>query len=65
MLSPYEIATLILVKDAPAPFNLDPSDLNILLEHRLVTREPRPSGRACPRLTQRGQVVLKAVGRSG
>lgn len=31
MLSPHEIATLILVKDAPDPFDLDPSDLDTLV----------------------------------
>ncbi|WP_354687522.1 hypothetical protein [Cupriavidus necator] len=65
MLSPHEIATLILVKDAPAPLDLDPSDLDTLLERQLVMLEARPSGQACPRLTQRGRFVLKAVGRSG
>ncbi len=65
MLSPHEIATLILVKDAPALFDLDPADLDTLLARQLVMLEPRPAGQACPRLTQRGHVVLEAVGHAG
>lgn len=64
MLSPHEIATLMLVKNAPDPVELDPSDLDALLERQFVTLEERPSGQACPRLTHRGDFVLKAVGRS-
>jgi hypothetical protein len=63
--SPHEIATLILVKDAPKPFDPDPADLESLLEHQLVTLEKPSSGQACPLLTHRGHFVLKAVGRSG
>ncbi|XYJ92469.1 Preprotein translocase subunit SecA (plasmid) [Cupriavidus necator] len=63
MLSPHEIAALILVKDAPNPEELDPMAIDTLLAHRYVTLENRPSGQACPRLTQRGDSLLKAVGR--
>ncbi|CAG9186235.1 hypothetical protein [Cupriavidus pinatubonensis] len=63
MLSPHEIAALILVKETPVPFDLDPADLDALLEHQLVTLEKCPSGHACPRLTYGGDSVLKAVGR--
>ncbi|MFC4522599.1 hypothetical protein [Cupriavidus pinatubonensis] len=64
MLSPHEIAALILVKEAPAPVDLDPADLDTLLEHQLVTLEKRPSDHARPRLTQRGDSLLKAVSRN-
>ncbi|WP_439673176.1 hypothetical protein [Cupriavidus necator] len=63
VLSPHEIAALILVKDAPNPEELDPMAIDTLLAHRYVTLENRPSGQACPRLTQRGDSLLKAVGR--
>lgn len=63
MLSPHEIAALILVKDAPNPEDLDPEAIDMLLTHQFVTLENRPSGQVCPRLTQRGDSLLKAVGR--
>ncbi len=62
MLSHHEIATLILVNNAPNPLGLDPADLDAL-ERELVTLEKRHSGRTCPRLTHRGQSVLAAVER--
>ncbi|WP_432263419.1 hypothetical protein [Cupriavidus sp. TMH.W2] len=63
MLSPHEIAALILIKEAPNPEELDPVAIDTLLAHHFVTLESRPSGQACPRLTQRGDSLLKAVGR--
>jgi hypothetical protein len=63
MLSHHEIATLILVDNTPIPLELDPADLDTLVERQLVTLEKRPSGRTCPRLTYHGQSVLKAVHR--
>ncbi|WP_367395224.1 hypothetical protein [Cupriavidus sp. Agwp_2] len=62
MLSHHEIATLILVKGTQDPLELDPADLDTLLEHEFVALEERPSGQACPRLTQLGHAILKAVG---
>ncbi len=62
MLSHHEIATLILVKDAQDPRELDPADLDTLLEHEFVALEKRPSGQASPRITHRGHSILKAVG---
>ncbi|MGH8521485.1 MAG: hypothetical protein ACREYA_34905 [Cupriavidus necator] len=63
MLSHHEIATLILVKDAQEPLELDTADLDTLLERELVALEKRPSGPACPRITHRGHSILQAVGR--
>lgn len=65
MLSPHEIATLILVKDCPDPFCLDPTAIDALVGQQLVTIEKGSSGQASPRLTHRGQSILKAVGRRG
>ncbi|MFS8978251.1 hypothetical protein PO002_27720 [Cupriavidus necator] len=62
MLSHHEFAKLILVKDAQRPLELDRADLDTLLEHEFVALEKRPSGQECPRITQRGRSILKAVG---
>lgn len=63
MLSPHEFATLLLVKDAPYPVELDCADLAALVEHQLVTLEQRASDHQCPRITSNGHSLLKAVGR--
>ncbi|MGH8789968.1 MAG: hypothetical protein ACREYA_33465 [Cupriavidus necator] len=63
MLSPHEIATLILLKAAPDPVDLDPVDLDALLDRQFVTLEKHPSGQACPRITPRGHSILTVVGR--
>ncbi|KAI3600629.1 hypothetical protein D8I24_4387 [Cupriavidus necator H850] len=39
MLSPHEIAALLLLGDAPDIHDLDPEQLDALLEHKLVTME--------------------------
>jgi hypothetical protein len=64
MLSPHEIAALILVKGSPMPVDLDPADLDTLLEQQLVELEQRPYGRTCPQLTHRGDFLLNAVTRN-
>jgi hypothetical protein len=63
VLSPHEIAALILVKEAPNPEELDPVAIDTLLTHQFVTLENRPSGQASPRLTHRGDVLVKTVWR--
>lgn len=63
MLSPHEIATLMLVKDYADGVELDLADLDTLLERQLVTLEKRNSGQNRPRITHRGHSILKAVGR--
>ncbi|MGX6566664.1 hypothetical protein [Cupriavidus necator] len=63
MLSHHEIATLMLVQDAQHSKGLDPADLDTLLERQFVRLEARPSGQTHPRITQRGQFLLKAFGR--
>ncbi|WP_455289231.1 hypothetical protein [Cupriavidus necator] len=63
MLSPHEIAKLLLLQDAKEFDELDPADLGALVERQLVTLEKRPSGHVCPRLTSRGDALLKAVSR--
>lgn len=63
MLSHHEIAPLILVNRTPYPQELDPADLDTLVEREFITLEKRPSGRTWPRLTHRGQSILAAVER--
>lgn len=64
MLSPHEIATLLLVKGSPMPLvDLDPTDLASLLEQELIQLDVESYGRTCPRLTGLGDTLLKAVTR--
>ncbi|EIN00949.1 hypothetical protein WQE_11486 [Paraburkholderia hospita] len=63
MLSPREFASLMLLKDAADPMSLDSADLEALLECQHVTLEPLASGLQRPRVTDDGQLFLKAVAR--
>jgi hypothetical protein len=64
MLSPHEIAALLLLDDASEIHDLDPEQLDALLEHKLVTMEyGHNSGNALPRLTSQGHSMLDAVRR--
>jgi len=63
MLSPHEIATLILLRDARSPYDLDPLDLDALMQHQLIALESCPYGHLRPRITDRGTSLLKAVDR--
>lgn len=63
MLSPHEFATLMLLKDAPDPIDLDRADVEALLEHQLITLEKPTSGQRRPLITMNGDSVLKAAAR--
>lgn len=63
MLSPHEFATLMLLKDAPDPMNLDLANLQALLERQLVTLEQLASGQQRPLITDDGRLFLKAAAR--
>jgi hypothetical protein len=63
MLSPHEVATLILVKDGPDHAVLDRADLDSLLEHQLIKLEELAFGSRRPCITARGGVVLSAIAR--
>ncbi|HEY1998306.1 hypothetical protein [Paraburkholderia sp.] len=63
MLSPHEFATLMLVKDATSPLQVDHADLNALLERQLVSVEQSASGYVLLRLTHLGQAFLKFAAR--
>lgn len=63
MLSPHEFATLMLLKDAPDPIDLDRADLEALLERQLITLEQPAHGQQRPLVTINGHSVLKAAER--
>lgn len=66
MLSPHELATLLLIHDGRAiddPRELDPIDLNALVAKELVSLEPTEDFPYSPRITCHGQSMLRAMGR--
>ncbi|WP_455153143.1 hypothetical protein [Cupriavidus basilensis] len=63
MLSLHEVATLMLVKEAPDQTELDQADLDALLEHQLVSLERPASGDRRPCITAKGGAVLQAIAR--
>ncbi|WP_296652751.1 hypothetical protein [Paraburkholderia sp.] len=64
MLSPHELATLMLVKDAPEWMEADRLELGVLRELDLIAIEPPEAGLPIPRLTPRGDAVLRAIARA-
>ena len=60
MLSPHEIATLLLIESAANARNIDPADLEALVHQELVRLEDRAPGQLLPRLTSQGQNLLQA-----
>ncbi|MCG5078303.1 hypothetical protein [Paraburkholderia tagetis] len=63
MLSAHEIATLMLVKDAPERMDVDRMELWALRELQLVEMEPPEAGLPMARVTPRGDAVLRAIAR--
>ena len=63
MLSPHEIAALMLLETNQNSNNLDLEDLGALCERQLVSLEKLASGYAHVRLTQQGRSILRSVGR--
>ena len=64
MLSPHEIAALLLLGDAQEIDDIEPEHLDSLLAHKLVTLEQgHDTNNAYPRLTKQGHSVLEAVRR--
>lgn len=63
MLSPHEIATLMLVRHSPDQIDMNRTELDTLLERRLVALEPRTEGHRRLALTKAGRRLLEAVGR--
>ncbi|WP_233888729.1 hypothetical protein [Paraburkholderia flagellata] len=64
MLSPHELATLILVKAAPERMEADRLELGALRELELIALEPPEAGTPTPRVTPRGDAVLRAIARA-
>jgi hypothetical protein len=64
MLSPHELATLMLVRDAPDQI-IDRAELGTLLERRLVALEQAEDIglRRRPRITENGNSILEACSR--
>ncbi|MDF3836903.1 hypothetical protein P3W85_28715 [Cupriavidus basilensis] len=63
MLSPHEVAALILIKNAPDQTELERADIDALLEQELVSLEQLESGRHRPCVTARGGALLNAIAR--
>jgi len=64
VLSPHEIAALLLLGDAQEIDDLEPEQLDSLLDHKLVTMEHgHAAGHIYPRLTSQGHSMLEAVRR--
>ncbi|SPS02198.1 conserved hypothetical protein [Cupriavidus taiwanensis] len=61
MLSPHEIAALMILRDSESTRELDPADISALVERQLVRLETsRPDGGPL-RLTIAGQRIVNAV----
>ncbi|MGO4306223.1 hypothetical protein [Cupriavidus sp. RAF12] len=72
MLSPHELATLMLIGNGPHTHSdttadtreIDPVDLDALIAQQLVRLESRQGRRPCPQITPHGRSMLEAVGRT-
>ncbi len=60
MLSPHEIATLMLIDNAHGHGELDPADLEALAGRQLVQLE-QEAGQRHVRLTTQGRAMLTAI----
>ena len=63
MLSLHELATLMLIKDAINPVELDPADFDTLLERKFATRDQLSPGCHRALITINGHAFLKAIQR--
>ncbi|KVC58987.1 hypothetical protein [Burkholderia stagnalis] len=64
MLSPHEIAALMLVKASPDQIDMDREELDTLLDQQLVVLEQLASGAHRPRVTNDGESLLRVVMRT-
>lgn len=62
MLSPHEIATLVLMCGDSQPRDLDTIDVETLLSLQLITLECAGAGVSAPRVTLQGHALLKSLG---
>ncbi|MEC5409969.1 hypothetical protein VOM14_31045 [Paraburkholderia sp. MPAMCS5] len=63
MLSAHEVATLLLLKDAPERIASDCAELGALRELQLIANAPAGSDLRLLRVTPRGDAVLRAFAR--
>ncbi len=62
MLSPHEFAVLLLVSDSAESCELDPADVEALIERKLIALECDGPGHSYARVTLQGHAFLKACG---
>jgi hypothetical protein len=62
MLSPHEFTALLVIRNAPDPLHLDLAEMDILLDRQLVAREHATDECRRPRVTARGELLLRAMG---
>ncbi|WP_454763892.1 hypothetical protein [Cupriavidus campinensis] len=65
MLSPHEIAALLVLRHAAWHRELDPNDLGALVELDLVRIDAPTAGPKAPRLTAEGQRLLRSLHAGG
>lgn len=63
MLSPHEIAALMVLSDAEAPCELDPFDIGALVERQLVRLEAAIPRQSQIQVTWKGRQLLEAIGK--
>lgn len=63
MLSPHEIAALMILSDSEHARELDPADISALVERQLARLETARPDRRQFRLTREGQRILNVVGK--
>lgn len=64
MLTPHEIAALLLLNNAHIVRQLDPADIDALKSRHLVQHDHGPNNRSQLRLTRRGRQVLATFSRA-
>jgi len=64
MLTPHEIAALMLLDNPTATQQLDPADLNTLIEKQLVQPVHNTQAHRQLRLTGRGYQILDSIARA-
>lgn len=63
MLSPHEFSTLMLLKNAPDQVEPERSELGTLLRLDLIALESSEHQHPRPRVTESGDLILKAMSR--
>jgi hypothetical protein len=63
MLTPHEVATLLLVQHSPDQLHMTRAQLDTLLEHRLVRLQEMSAGQLHWQLTETGQGTVRMIRR--